>query len=113
MRKRIHLFTLLTCAAALANAQATRAGDAPSSAELQQAAAAFARADWSAARAAYEAIATAHPQHALSRFRLGVARLELGETEQAERDLRQGERLGVTPAQSAYRLAQLFAVRGS
>src|SRR4029077_9849528 len=72
---------------------------------------AFARRDWAEARATYEAIATRYPNHALSRFRLGVAQLELGNLQDAERNLREGERLGIPAGQSAYRIAQLFAVR--
>lgn len=106
MRKRTHfLVTILTIVSTAARGQ--------SAPELQRAATVFANGDWPAARTAYAAIATAHPQHALSRFRLGVARMELGDFEAAERDLRQGETLGVGAPQAAYRLAQLFAVRGN
>jgi ketosteroid isomerase-like protein/tetratricopeptide (TPR) repeat protein len=93
------------------NGQQSNAGGQPPAADLQRAAAAFAHQDWAEARAAYEAIATRYPNHALSRFRVGVAQLELGNLQIAESNLRDGERLGVPAGQSAYRLAQLFAVR--
>jgi len=106
MRKCTHfLVTILTLASTAASAQ--------SAPELQRAATAFASGDWPAARTAYQAIAAAYPQHALSHFRLGVALMELGDFDAAERDMRQGETLGVAAPQAAYRLAQLFAVRGN
>src|SRR5689334_24760581 len=112
MRKLIQFLVILLSGSSLLAAQTT-ATTAPSAADLQRAGAAFARGDWAAARAGYEAIASAHPQHALSRFRLGVALLELGNLPEAEKNLRLGERLGMPASQAAYRLAQLFAVRGS
>ena len=107
MHKPIQFLALLAAVASTVGAQQ------PPVEDLQRAGAAFARGDWAAARAGYEAIASAHPQHALSRFRLGVALLELGNLPEAEKNLRLGERLGIPAPQAAYRLAQLFAVRGS
>ena len=111
MMKIILLLAASACTSAVMNAQPSNAGGPPPAADLQRAADAFARRDWPQARAAYEAIATRYPGHALARFRLGVAQLELGTLQEAERNLRDGERLGIPAAQSAYRLAQLFAVR--
>ena len=111
MRKSILPLAILTCTSAVTNAQISSAGGPPAPVDLQRAADAFARHDWTAARAAYLAIATQYPEHALSRFRVGVAELELGKFQDAERDLREGERLGIPEGQSAYRLAELFAAR--
>ncbi|HKW09315.1 MAG TPA: nuclear transport factor 2 family protein [Gemmatimonadaceae bacterium] len=111
MTKSLLLFVALTCTSAVTNAQSASAGGPPPAADLQRAAGAFARQDWAEARAAYEAIATRYPNHALSRFRVGVAQLELGSFHDAETNLRAGERLGVPSGQAAYRLAQLFAMR--
>src|SRR6185503_10139415 len=85
---------------------------APPAADLQRAAQAFNASDWSTVRSAYEALAAAYPQHALSRFRVGVAQLQLGDLKNAEINLRRGESLGIPAAQAAYRLGQLFADRG-
>ncbi|HKW47964.1 MAG TPA: DUF4440 domain-containing protein [Gemmatimonadaceae bacterium] len=105
------LLAMLICTSAVINAQLSSTAGPPPAVDLQKAADAFARRDWTAARAMYEAIATRYPNHALSRFRVGVAQLELGNLQDVERNLREGERLGVPAGQSAYRLAQLFAVR--
>jgi uncharacterized protein (TIGR02246 family) len=102
---------VLICTSAVMNAQPSTTGGLPPAVDLQRAAQAFARRDWAEARATYEAIATRYPNHALSRFRLGVAQLELGNLQDAERNLRDGERLGIPAGQSAYRIAQLFAVQ--
>ena len=113
MLKTKLLVSVLVCTSAVTNAQQSNTGGPPPppAADLQRAAESFARRDWAEARAAYETIATRYPNHALSRFRLGVAQLELGSLQNAERNLRDGERLGMPAGQSAYRLAQLFAVR--
>jgi len=111
MLKSILLLAVLACTSQVTNAQSSNASGSPTAAELQHAADAFARRDWAEAKAAYEAIASRYPKHALSRFRLGVAQLELGMLQDAEPNIRDGERLGIPAGQSAYRLAQLFAVR--
>jgi uncharacterized protein (TIGR02246 family) len=80
----------------------------PPAADLQRANAFFQQADWAHALEAYRAIASAHPSHALSRFRLGVAQTELGQYTDAEKSLREGERLGMPVGQSGFRLAQMF-----
>ncbi len=85
------------------------ASAAPPPARLQAPAAAFARRDWPAALAAYEALAKEYPSDALSRFRVGIALLELNRLSEAEASLREGEKLGIPAPQAAYRLAQLFA----
>ncbi len=72
----------------------------------------FSKSDWNGALAAYSALAKQYPSHALSRFRVGVSLMELGRLADAESSLRQGEALGIPAAQSAYRLAQLFALQG-
>jgi tetratricopeptide (TPR) repeat protein len=111
MLKSIVVAVALTCMSAVMNAQISSASGPPPATALQHAAEAFARRDWAAARTAYQSIAAQYPNHALSHFRLGVAELELGRLEDADRDLRRGERLGIPAGQAAYRLAQLFAVR--
>ena len=102
------LIVALVCFSSIAAAQT-----APPAADLQHAAQAFAQSDWKTARAAYESLANAYPGHALSRFRLGVAQLELGDLKNAETNLRRGEAMGIPPAQAAYRIAQLYAARGT
>lgn len=111
MLKAIVFLAALTCASGVTNAQKSSASGTPSVADLQRAAEAFARRDWAEARTDYQAIAVRYPDHALSRFRVGVAQLELSDLQEAERNLRDGERLGVPAGQAAYRLAQLFAER--
>ena len=77
--------------------------------QLNRAAALFSQRDWSGALAAYSELAKAYPTHALSRFRVGVSLVELGRFKEGEASLRDGERLGIPAAQSAYRLAQALA----
>jgi hypothetical protein len=84
----------------------------PSAEELQKAAQAFGKPDWPEALRQYSDISARFPKHALSRFRIGVARLELGKLAEAEQDFREGERLGVGPGNAAYRLAQVFSEAG-
>lgn len=111
MLKTILLVAVSICTSAVTNAQFPSASGPPPAVDLQRAAEAFANRSWPVARAAYGAIARRYPSHALSRFRLGVAQLELGELADAEQNLRDGERLGMPAGQAAYRLAQLFALR--
>jgi tetratricopeptide (TPR) repeat protein len=84
----------------------------PPADHLQRANQLFVTSDWKGVLSAYEALARAFPNHALSRFRVGVAQLELGQLDAAESNLREGERLGVFAGMAAYRLAQLHAERG-
>jgi hypothetical protein len=79
---------------------------------LQKAAQAFGAQRWPDVLSQYEQIAASFPQHALSRFRIGIAQLELGKLGEAEKNLREGERLGVAPGAAAYRLGQLHAEAG-
>lgn len=98
--------------ATTARSQATQAGAtaaAPPAADLQRAATAFAASSWAEANAQYSAIAKQFPQHALSRFRIGVTLTELGRSAEAESHLREGERLGIPAAQGAFRLAESLA----
>jgi hypothetical protein len=81
----------------------------PPAEELQRAASLFAQSNWSATLEAYTQLAAKYPTHALSRFRIGVAEIGLGKFNEAERNLREGERLGISPAQAGYRLAQVLA----
>ena len=111
MRRLILMLGAFSCTSAVTYGQIPNTGGLPPGVDLQRAADAFVRRDWAKARIAYEAIATNYPNYALSRFRLGVAQLELGDLQNAEKNLRGGERLGMPAGQSAYRLAQLFAVR--
>lgn len=98
-------------------AQATaRAGAAaalaPPPTELQPAAAAFARGDWKGALDAYTALARKYPAHALSRFRIGVALVELRQFAEGEASLREGERLGIPAPTVHFRLAESLAEQG-
>ena len=81
----------------------------PPADQLNRAAALFAQRDWPDALAAYSDISKVYPAHALSRFRVGVSLVELGRFKEGETNLREGERLGMPAAQSAYRLAQSLA----
>ena len=80
-----------------ANAAAQSAQPQPSADQLQKAAQAFGRSDWPEVLRQYSDIALRFPTHALSRFRVGVAQLELGKLVEAEQSIREGERLGVAP----------------
>lgn len=84
----------------------------PSGDELQRAAQAFGKPDWPDALRQYSDLAVRFPKHALSRFRIGVAQLELGRLAEAEQNIREGERLGVAPGNAAYRLGQVFSESG-
>jgi ketosteroid isomerase-like protein len=83
----------------------------PPADQLKKASDLFARGAWGEALSAYESIANTYPKHALSRFRIGVALLELGKLADAETSLRQGEALGMPPGQAAFRLAQLYGLQ--
>ena len=97
--------------AASAHAQTTTAS-APPADQLARANQLFVAADWNGVLAAYETLLKSFPNHALSRFRVGVAQLELGRLDDAEQNLGEGERLGVFAGMAAYRLAQVHAERG-
>ena len=105
MRHTTLVFALL--AAQAVAAQGTPNG--PPADQLNRAATLFGQRDWTGALEAYAQIAKDHPTHALSRFRVGVALVELGRLQEGEASLRQGEKLGMPAAQSAYRLAQALA----
>lgn len=107
LRLALPLLLLVSPLPALA---ATSPAAAPPSPEaLQAAATAFQRGEWQAAHDAYVALAARDPKNALARFRVGVTALMLGHAAEAEGDLRAGERLGISPAQAGYRLAQMHA----
>jgi tetratricopeptide (TPR) repeat protein len=97
----------LRAASDLHGQSATSGG--PSADELNRAAALFNQRDWAGALAAYSDLAKTHPAHALSRFRVGVALVELGRYQEGESNLRQGEQLGMPAGQAAYRLSQALA----
>jgi hypothetical protein len=105
---RLAALVLVSGTASGVFAQTPSPGGPPAD-ELTRAAALFARRDWSGALAAYSEISKAYPAHALARFRIGVALVELGRFTEGETSLRDGERLGMPAAQSAYRLAQSLA----
>jgi hypothetical protein len=84
----------------------------PPAEQLQKAGQAFAAQQWPEVLAQYSDIVARFPTHALSRFRVGVAQLELGRLVEAERNLREGERLGVAPGPAAYRLGQVHGEAG-
>lgn len=96
----------------LATTLSAQAPAAPTPAELAPANAAFVRSDWQAALDAYTALSAKYPKHAASRFRAGVALMELGRYREAELALQQGEQLGIPAGQAAWRLAQLHARQG-
>jgi hypothetical protein len=79
---------------------------------LQKAQQAFAAQQWTDVLSQYSDLATRFPTHALSRFRVGVAQLELGRLAEALPNLREGEKLGVATGPAAYRLGQLHAEAG-
>lgn len=114
------LATLLTLCAlgslspadAPAQGAAPAAAPTPTPAELQPAAAAFSRGDWKSALAAYSALARKYPTHALTRFRIGVAQVELRQFAEGEANLREGERLGIAAPTVSFRLAESFAEQG-
>lgn len=90
-------------------APATLSAQTPTAAELQKANAPFVQSDWRGALDAYTALAAKYPNHALSRFRVGVSQIGLGRFADAEVNLREGERLGIPAPQAAYRIAQALA----
>ena len=106
----VRSLALLAFTGTLAGAQATPVN--PPADQLQRANQLFVAGDWKGVLSAYEALLKTFPSHPLSRFRVGVAQLELGNLDAAESNLREGERLGVFPGMAAYRLAQLHAERG-
>jgi hypothetical protein len=110
--------TTLRIGAALGLCMGMRAGGQttapqPSADELQKAAQAFGKSDWPEVLRRYTDMASRFPNHALARFRVGVAQLELGKLGEAEQNFREGERLGVSPGNAAYRLGQVFSEAGS
>ena len=102
-------FSILCALAAPALAAQTPGALQPPANALQRANTLFSQSNWSASLDAYSALAKEYPSHALSRFRVGVSLLGLGKFSDAEASLREGERLGIAPAQAGYRLAQVFA----
>jgi ketosteroid isomerase-like protein len=110
VRTQLVILLLLVGARVTAQQPAT---PQPSPDQLQRAATLFSQGNWSGAFAEYSAISRAFPSHALSRFRIGVSQMELKQLDEAEKNIREGERLGVPAGQSAFRLAQVFAERGN
>lgn len=106
----VRSLVLLTFLGTTIRAQGTPAN--PPAHQLQRANQLFVAGDWKGVLSAYEALLKNFPDHALSRFRVGVAQMELGHLDAAESNLREGERLGVFPGMAAYRLSQLHAERG-
>jgi hypothetical protein len=84
----------------------------PPAEDLQKAGRAFTAQQWPDVLSQYSDIASRFPSHALSRFRVGIAQLELGRLAEAERSLREGERLGIPAGQAGYRLGQVHAEAG-
>src|SRR5262245_5461744 len=110
MSSFVRFLVVLMIVASSAASQTTTPTPPPD--QLQRANQLFIAADWKRTLSAYEALSKSYPSHALSRFRIGVAQLELGKLDSAESNLREGERLGVAPGMAAYRLAQVHAERG-
>jgi tetratricopeptide (TPR) repeat protein len=106
----VRSLAVIALLARTAGAQAAQAN--PPADQLQRANQLFVASDWKGVLSAYDSLLKAFPNHALSRFRVGVAQLELGNLDAAETNLREGERLGVFPGMAAFRLAQLHAERG-
>lgn len=102
----------VTSRAQASPAQTPPGGPAPTAAELQPAAAAFARGDWQRSLEAYRALARKYPTHALSRFRIGVSLVELRQFAEGEASLREGERLGIPAPTVRFRLAESLAEQG-
>lgn len=110
MRYTTRVVPILSLALSLVAAAQTT--PQPPAEQLQKAGQAFGAQQWPEVLAQYSDIAARFPTHALSRFRVGVAQLELGRLAEAEKNLREGERLGVAPGAAAYRLGQLHAEAG-
>jgi len=100
---------LVSVASAFTPVRSTaQAGSASPPAEaLQQAAALFAKGDWTGALSAYQNLAAAFPRHPLSRLRVGVAQMELHRLSDADASLQLAESLGAPAPQVAFRMAQL------
>jgi hypothetical protein len=107
MRSVLYLAAALCVATGVA-AQAPQ----PPADQLQKAGQAFAKQDWPEVLRQYSELSSRFPTHALSRFRVGVAQLELGKLAEAEQSLREGERLGVAGGSAAYRLGQVHSEAG-
>ncbi|HVZ47962.1 MAG TPA: tetratricopeptide repeat protein [Gemmatimonadaceae bacterium] len=110
MRPRLRLCLLILPLTGAVRLAGQSAPPQPPPADMQRANDLFNKADWPGTLAAYGAIAKSYPGNALAHFRMGVSYMELGRFADAEKSLREGERLGVAPANAAFRLAQLFAV---
>jgi len=108
LKLRSSLVTLLTYVGlAAAGFAADAAPDAAA-----QALAAFVAKDWPTAAEAYGRLAAQRPEDALTRLRLGVARLYLGQGEEGMAELRRAESLGAPPAPLHFRKACGEAVLG-
>ena len=90
------------------SAQAPAAAQPPT-ADLERAGTLFAQSDWKGTIEAYQALSAKYPAHALSRFRIGVALVELGRPAEGELALRAGENLGIPTTPAALRIAQALA----
>lgn len=102
---------LLALCAQSVSAQSAAPTQPPADA-LTSANALFAQRDWTGTLDAYTAIARQFPTHALSRFRMGVALVNLGRFAEGEASIREGERLGVGAGPAGARLAQALAEQG-
>jgi hypothetical protein len=80
--------------------------------EIEAADAAFRSEDWPAAARAYEELVRELPDSGLSHFRLGVARLSLGQLDSGLTELDAAEKLGWPPNQVAYRKGCAHAAAG-
>ena len=102
------VFPVLFLLVSRSAAQGTPPAQPPAS-QLQSADAFYQRGDWNGAADAYNAIAASYPAHALSRFRAGVALLELKRYAESDASIRKAEQIGAPAAQAAFRLAQILA----
>lgn len=104
--------TLVVLAALLLPPMAARA-EAPAVDDLQaRADEAFVTEDWPAAGRVYEQLVREQPQSAKAQYRLGVARLRLGDLAGGTAALEAAEKLGWPVPQVAYRKADALAAGG-
>jgi len=108
---RIRISPAIVALVAASSFQTARAASPPASLEAR-ADAAFLAKDWPAAAHAYAEMVAAHADSALARYRLGVARLYLGELDAGLAQLDSAEKLGWPVGQTAYRKACAHAAAG-
>lgn len=106
------MLPLLIAGSSAAQQASAPAAQQPPVELMQNAAASFIAGDWQASYDAYSAITAKYPASALPRFRVGVSLIGLGRGAEAEKHLREGEKLGAPASQAAWRLAEALAEQG-